>query len=46
MAAVNKETSKKFQTLVANAENILKRLPWGTDYEKDTFLKVTILSIL
>ena len=40
VAAVNKETSKKFQALVSNAEEILKQLPWGADYEKDTFLKV------
>ncbi|EFP03207.1 hypothetical protein CRE_28514 [Caenorhabditis remanei] len=39
VAAVNKETSKKFQALVSNAEEILKQLPWGADYEKDTFLK-------
>ncbi|CAP31663.2 Protein CBG12727 [Caenorhabditis briggsae] len=39
VAAVNKETSKKFLTLVSRAEEILKRLPWGPDYEKDTFLK-------
>ncbi|CAB3410611.1 unnamed protein product [Caenorhabditis bovis] len=39
VAAVNKETSKKFQKLVQNAESILKRLPWGAAYEKDAFLK-------
>ena len=39
VSAVNKETSRKFQTLVSRAEEILTRLPWGADYEKDQFLK-------
>uniref|UniRef100_A0A7E4WD76 Dipeptidyl peptidase 3 n=1 Tax=Panagrellus redivivus TaxID=6233 RepID=A0A7E4WD76_PANRE len=39
VSAVNKETSRKFQTLVDNAETYLARLPWGPAYEKDTFLK-------
>uniref|UniRef100_A0AC34FTN9 Dipeptidyl aminopeptidase III n=1 Tax=Panagrolaimus sp. ES5 TaxID=591445 RepID=A0AC34FTN9_9BILA len=39
VACVNKETSKKFHTLVSRASEILQRLPWGADYEKDTFLK-------
>jgi len=39
VSAVNKETSRKFQTLVSRAEEILTRLPWGSDYEKDHFLK-------
>uniref|UniRef100_A0A0N5AXJ5 Dipeptidyl peptidase 3 n=1 Tax=Syphacia muris TaxID=451379 RepID=A0A0N5AXJ5_9BILA len=39
VAAVDKETSKKLQLLVSNAEEILKRLPWEKGYEKDVFLK-------
>ncbi|KAF8385486.1 hypothetical protein PRIPAC_74628 [Pristionchus pacificus] len=39
VAAVNRETSKKFARLVAEAEKILPRLPWGGAYEKDTFLR-------
>ena len=39
VAAVNKETSKKFQALVAGAEEFVKLLPWDAAYEKDVFLK-------
>ncbi|TMS34296.1 hypothetical protein L596_001922 [Steinernema carpocapsae] len=37
--AVNVETSKVFQELTRRAPELLMRLPWGADYEKDTFLK-------
>lgn len=36
---MNKETSKKFQDLVAGAEEFVKLLPWDAAYEKDAFLK-------
>ncbi|KAI5631395.1 peptidase family m49 domain-containing protein [Phthorimaea operculella] len=42
---VNKEMSKKFGALVDGAEGFIKRLPWGEQLEKDTFLRPDFTSL-
>lgn len=37
VAVVDKETSKKFNTLVERAEGLIDKLPWEKVYEKDAF---------
>lgn len=48
VAIVNKEQSKKFNTLVSLATDILPTLPWGSSFEVDTFQRpdFTALEIL
>ena len=38
VAIVDKERSKKFQSLVTNSEHIIPLLPWPKSMEKDEFL--------
>ncbi|KOB76031.1 Dipeptidyl peptidase iii [Operophtera brumata] len=45
VAMVNKEMSKRFGSLVDGAETFIKLLPWGSDLEKDTFLRPDFTSL-
>ena len=47
-AIVDKQLSKKYETLVNNAPELIKVLPWGKDFEVDVFRKpdFTALEVL
>jgi len=44
-AMVNQDQTKKFGELVARASEFIPRLPWGDEFEKDTFLKPDFTSL-
>ncbi|KAJ5403815.1 Dipeptidyl-peptidase 3 [Penicillium cosmopolitanum] len=45
VALVNLERTRAFGTLVDSAESMIPKLPWGTDFEKDTFLSPDFTSL-
>ncbi|KAJ3192995.1 hypothetical protein HK101_005613 [Irineochytrium annulatum] len=45
VAVVNKEMTAKFEQLVNKAHDIILRLPWGPDFEKDKFNRPDFTSL-
>jgi dipeptidyl-peptidase-3 len=45
VACVNRDVSRKFQTLVDGAEEMLKLFPWPKSFEKDRFLRPDFTSL-
>ncbi|GAA5943456.1 dipeptidyl-peptidase III [Sporobolomyces koalae] len=45
VAIVNKEQSRKFNTLVDRAEQLIKDLPWGKDFEVSKFTRPVFAAI-
>ena len=45
VSMVNKPMSSKFNSLVLNAEQFISMLPWGNDFEKDTYLQPDFTSL-
>ncbi|HMS15583.1 MAG TPA: dipeptidyl peptidase 3 [Planctomycetota bacterium] len=45
VAVVDKEQSKSFQRLVSRGGELVKRMPWGAAFEKDTFQEPDFTSL-
>lgn len=45
VALVNLERTRAFGSLVDSAESMIPKLPWGKDFEKDTFLSPDFTSL-
>ena len=45
VALVNREESKKYDSLVGVAPELLKAMPWSADYQLDTFLRPDFTSL-
>jgi len=45
VSCVNREVSLRFQALVDGAEAFLQKMPWGTEWEKDVFLRPDFTSL-